>query len=62
MKQVLVRMCPKDRDTLNLDQGTRAIVGISTTGEKQLHGGSHSSRTTGSDWLKKSQVPVLVSI
>lgn len=62
MKQVLVRMCPKDRDTLNLDQGTRTIVGISTTGEKQLCGGSRTSKTTGGDWLNKSQVTVLVSI
>ncbi|XP_056904386.1 progesterone-induced-blocking factor 1 isoform X1 [Takifugu flavidus] len=61
MKQVLVRMCPKDRDTLNLDQGTRTIVGISTTGEKQLCGGSRTSKTTGGDWLNKSQVTVLSS-
>lgn len=57
MKQVLVRMRPKDRDTLNLDQGTRTIVGLSTTGEKQL-----SSKTTGGGRLNKSQVTVLVSV
>lgn len=60
MKQVLVRMCPKDRDTLNLDQGTRAIVGTSSTGEKQPRG--CSSRTPVGDWRNKSRVTVLVSI
>lgn len=62
MKQVLVRMCPKDRDTLNLDQGTGTIVGISTTGEKQPCGSSRRGKTTGGDCLNKSQVTVLVSI
>lgn len=57
MKQVLVRMRPKDRDTLNLDQGTRTIVGLSTTGEKQP-----CSKTTGGGRLNKSQVTVLVSV
>lgn len=59
MKQVLVRMCP--RDTLNLDQGNRTIVGLSTIGEEQPYGGSRSSKTTGGDLLNKSQVTVLVS-